>query len=374
MARLQGKFLATSAVNARVLATDAVETIKIKNAAVTAEKLADSCINSVSKIDAAIINVANGIVQLNASGKVPVTLLPNAIMEYKGLFTPGTTVLKDYADAETAAEHIGDVWRASAAGEHDFGDGTPRLVTFGIGDYAICNELGVWERADTSDAVVSVNGKTGAVTLVTDDVAEGVGATNLWFTDARAKAAAVADEIVDGVTDVAPSQNAVYDALALKADDSVVVKSVNGVSPTAGAVTISSDDVGEGSTNLYFTDARAKSAAVSDSITDGVTDVAPSQNAVFDEIARLEGLVSNAAAKSHLHTLTAGEVTARAFDLPDSPLVGSLGAMILYPVGGIPQTYSVDFSVSGATISWPELTGMGELGLVEGDQIQVVYY
>lgn len=73
-------------------------------------------------------------------------------------------------------------------------------------------------------------------------------------TAAAAKAAAVSDAIVDGVTDVAPSQNAVFDALALKQD----------ASGTAAA---------------------AKAAAVSDTITDGVTDVAPSQNAVFDALA-----------------------------------------------------------------------------------------
>jgi hypothetical protein len=38
--------------------------------------------------------------------------------------------------------------------------------------------------------------------------------------DSAAQAAAVADEINDGTTDVAPSQNAVFDALALKADQS----------------------------------------------------------------------------------------------------------------------------------------------------------
>ena len=52
-------------------------------------------------------------------------------------------------------------------------------------------------------------------TRTTDNISEGT--TNLYFTAARAKAAAVADAIVDGVTDVAPSQNAVFDALALKA-------------------------------------------------------------------------------------------------------------------------------------------------------------
>ncbi len=144
------------------------------------------------------------------------------------------------------------------------------------------------DKIDNTELVTSVNSQIGAVVLDTDDISEGT--TNKYFTDTRAKAAAVADLITDGVTDVAPSQNAVYDALALKANDSVVVKTVNGQSPTAGAVTISTDNVSEGSTNKYFTDARAKAAAVSDSITDGVIDVAPSQNAVFDALALKDNL------------------------------------------------------------------------------------
>jgi hypothetical protein len=48
----------------------------------------------------------------------------------------------------------------------------------------------------------------------TDDITEG--SSKLFFTDARARTAAVADSITDGVTNIAPSQNAVHDALALK--------------------------------------------------------------------------------------------------------------------------------------------------------------
>lgn len=77
-------------------------------------------------------------------------------------------------------------------------------------------EAAAWQQV--SGAVDSVNGETGAVVLDSDDIDEGT--TNLYFTDARAQSAAVADEIVDAVTDVAPSQNAVFDALALKADES----------------------------------------------------------------------------------------------------------------------------------------------------------
>jgi hypothetical protein len=84
-----------------------------------------------------------------------------------------------------------------------------------------------------------------------------------------ASGAVVGDAIADGETAKAPSQNAVFDALALKANDSVVVKSVNGVSPTSGAVSIDTSHVaeelavqseGEFITNAYFTNARARAA------------------------------------------------------------------------------------------------------------------
>ena len=68
-----------------------------------------------------------------------------------------------------------------------------------------------------SAPVSSVNTLTGAVTLTSTNISEG---TNLYYTDARAKSAAVGDAITDAVTDKAPSQNAVFDALALKSEAS----------------------------------------------------------------------------------------------------------------------------------------------------------
>jgi predicted heme/steroid binding protein len=55
-----------------------------------------------------------------------------------------------------------------------------------VGDWAIFNG-GVWQQVDNTDAVVSVNGQTGAVSLTTDNISEGV--TNLYYTDTRARAA-----------------------------------------------------------------------------------------------------------------------------------------------------------------------------------------
>ena len=58
------------------------------------------------------------------------------------------------------------------------------------------------------------------------------------------------------------------------------------LSPGAGVtVNLAGDDVVIASTITQYTDAMAKAAAVADSITDSVTSVAPSQNAVFDALA-----------------------------------------------------------------------------------------
>lgn len=54
------------------------------------------------------------------------------------------------------------------------------------------------------------------------------------------------------------------------------------------------DDVPEGSTNLYYTDARARTAVVSSSITNGDTTHSPSGDAVFDALALKAPLASPA--------------------------------------------------------------------------------
>lgn len=153
----------------------------------------------------------NGVATLDGGGKVPVSQLPSSVMTYEGVWNAST-------NSPTLADGVGDagqVYRVSVAGTQDLGSGN---ISFEVGDYVIYNGS-VWEKSDTTDAVASVNGQTGVVSLDTDDISEG--STNLYFTDARAKAAAVEDAIADGVTDVAPSQNAVFDALATKLESIV---------------------------------------------------------------------------------------------------------------------------------------------------------
>jgi hypothetical protein len=54
-----------------------------------------------------------------------------------------------------------------------------------VGDWAVYNGT-AWQKVDNTDAVTSVNGFTGAVSLTTTNIAEG---TNLYYTDAKARGA-----------------------------------------------------------------------------------------------------------------------------------------------------------------------------------------
>ena len=60
------------------------------------------------------------------------------------------------------------------------------ITDWQVGDWAIFAGTS-WQKVDNTDAVSSVNGFTGAVSLTTDNISEG--ATNLYFTNTRARTA-----------------------------------------------------------------------------------------------------------------------------------------------------------------------------------------
>ena len=60
------------------------------------------------------------------------------------------------------------------------------ITDWKVGDWAIYDGS-AWQKVDNTDAVSSVNGQTGAVSLTTDNVAQGT--TNLYFSNASARAA-----------------------------------------------------------------------------------------------------------------------------------------------------------------------------------------
>lgn len=73
--------------------------------------------------------------------------------------------------------------------------------------------------------------------------------------------------------------------------------------------------------------------------------------------------------KVEYRTLSAPEVAAFALTLADTP--ATAGEVRVDLIGGSSQIYSVDFTVSGATLDW---TGLGLAGqVIAGDILRIVY-
>lgn len=82
------------------------------------------------------------------------------------------------------------------------------ITDWNVGDWAIYDGT-AWQQVDNTDAVVSVNGYTGAVSLTTSDISEG---TNQYFTTSRARQSVSAgtgisyDNSTGVITNSAPDQ------------------------------------------------------------------------------------------------------------------------------------------------------------------------
>ena len=122
---------------------------------------------------------ALGVATLDASGKVPVSELPAAVLgalSYQGTWNASTNTPTLTSSTGTK----GYYYVVAVAGSTNLDGITDWLV----GDWAVYNGT-VWQKVDNTETVTSVNGQTGAVTLTTTNIAEG---TNLYYTDARARA------------------------------------------------------------------------------------------------------------------------------------------------------------------------------------------
>lgn len=129
------------------------------------------------------VNITGGTIQdtdsiLTAFGKVQNQingLIGGSI--YKGTWNAST-------NTPTLASGVGakgDYYIVSVSGTTTI-DG---ISDWNVGDWIIYDGT-AWQQVDNTDAVVSVNGYTGAVSLTTSDISEG---TNQYFTTTRARAA-----------------------------------------------------------------------------------------------------------------------------------------------------------------------------------------
>lgn len=132
---------------------------------------------------------ANGVATLGADSKIPSAQIPPIALVDVNVVANNTA-----RDALTVQE--GDVANTTDSGKWWIYDGA------------------AWLEIASTGAVSSVNSQTGTVVLDSDDISEG--ATNLYHTTARARAAAVLNTLAGSETDQAGSVSAVNAALGAK--------------------------------------------------------------------------------------------------------------------------------------------------------------
>ena len=115
-----------------------------------------------NKVSSSLLGANNGVATLDGGGKVPVTQLPNSIMDYKGTYD----IVTNTPTLVNGTGNAGDVYINTAAGTRDFGAGP---ITVAIGDWLVYDGS-VWQKTVNSNAVASVNGYTGIVVLNKSDI------------------------------------------------------------------------------------------------------------------------------------------------------------------------------------------------------------
>lgn len=124
-----------------------------------------------------LLGAANGITPLDGTGKIPTSYLP-------ALAITDTFVVNSQAAMLAIACERGDVAVRTDVNKSFILQGNNPAV---LADWV--------ELLTPTDAVLSVNGQTGAVTLSTTHINEGA---NLYFTDSRALSAVGKDNLADG--------------------------------------------------------------------------------------------------------------------------------------------------------------------------------
>ena len=119
-----------------------------------------------NKIETSEKGSNNGVATLDAGGKVPVSQLPNSVMELQGPYnaTTNTPTLVD------GTGNPGDIYEVTVDGTQDFGNGN---IIFNVGDWVVYGADGKWYKSINSNEVVTVNGQKGVVVLSNSDIGLG---------------------------------------------------------------------------------------------------------------------------------------------------------------------------------------------------------
>lgn len=379
MAQIKTKFIEDGAVTNAKVATG-IDAAKLGDGSVSNTEFqrlngvtSDLQTQLDAKVDDSEKGAAGGVATLDGGGKVPASQLPNSVMEFKGLFDPGTATFTD------GAGNAGDVWQASAAGSYNAGSGS---ITYAIGDWAVHNGT-IFEKSLNSNSVTSVNGFTGIVVLDSDDVAEGV--TNLYFSDERAQdavGAALTDtaSIDFTYTDGAGTIEAAvlpagvdHDALSnFVANEHINHSSVSVTTAANSGLSGGGDITASRSLVIDPNNATSVTAATGDLLL--IADVSDSNNLKKVTAQSIADLAPAAPSRAkETVTLVSGDITNQYITLSNTPLSNSV-IMIVKGGGAMLEGASHDYSLTGAQLNFlNDLATGGNAALIAGDVLQVSY-
>lgn len=398
MSQIITKFIQDSAVTTAKINNNAVTDVKIASGAVTDAKVAagidaakigagsvsntefgylDGVTSSIqtqlgNKIDSSEKGANNGVATLDAGGKVPVSQLPNSVMEFQGQWNASTNS-PSLADG---VGNAGDVYRVDTAGTQNLGSGSQ---TFGVGDWVMYSGS-VWQKANNSNLVTSVNGQQGVVVLDTDDIAEG---TALYFTDERAQDAVGAALVDTASVDLTYNDGANtisaavipggvdHDALLNfvaneHVDHSAVSIATNSNSGLSGGGDITT------TRSLALDPTNAPTVAVASGDLMLFADVSNANALAKATAGSIAALAAPSFAKETF-TLSAGDITNQFITLANTPKANSV---MLIVKGGAPTLEGAahDFTMTGAQLDFEnDLATGGAAALVAGDVLQVMY-
>lgn len=167
--------------------------------------------------------VANGYASLDSGGKVPTSQLPAAVLgalDYQGTWNANTNSPALVSSTGTK----GFYYKVSTAGATSI-DGN---ASWHVGDWIVFDGT-VWDKVDNYEAVISVNGQVGAVSLSASDLTNGVQGSGAVV---LANAPTLTNPVVGTQS---AGDNSTKAASTAYADDAVATAIAAGAAPTGSA-------------------------------------------------------------------------------------------------------------------------------------------
>lgn len=156
-----------------------------------------------------------------------------------------------------------------------------------------------------------------------------------------------------------------------KADNNDAVTSVNS---QTGVVVLDSDDIAEGVTNLYFTEARVLATDLAGYVV-GANTALTGTDTVLGAFEKVQGQINALASSSanfqtEVITLAAGDITNQFVTLANQPVAGSL---VVFVKGSLPQVQGDDFEVDAVNLDQVNFLGDLAANAIAGDKLVITY-